>query len=118
MNEEVIERMLNTLMEGQKSLSSEVKQVREEMRKLIILEERQINQKEAMVRIGNHVDRLDADLAKHKSYVSEKCRRVEDQVTDLRIVSARVVTKITVISAVASAVIATLAAQFLPKVFG
>ena len=44
----VLERMLTTVIDNQTSLASEVKQIKDDMSKLILIEERQINQKEAL----------------------------------------------------------------------
>lgn len=114
----VMEKMLTAIIDGQSVLTVEVKQIQSDMSKLLVIEERQVNQKEALSRIGSHVDKVEATAKENYTETHTRINAIEQQVTDLRIMSARVVVKISMIAAGASAVVASLLAFFFNKMGG
>ncbi len=70
MNNEATDKLLDTLntnvthlANGVDALTHKVTTLEAQMGTLIRLEERQINQKEALARVGKHIDRHDDDIA-------------------------------------------------------
>ena len=83
----MMEKMLTTIMSDQKTIFGELRQIKDAMSKMLVLEEKQLNLKEALSRIGKHVDAIETRL-----------EATEEKVTDLRIVSARLITKVSLIA--------------------
>lgn len=101
----VIEKMLASIISTQDKLVSEVGDIRTTLAKIVLIEERQMNQKEALHRIGKHVDTVEVRLNDAEEKLHQRLNTIEQKVIELRITSAVTVTKITLISAGSSALV-------------
>lgn len=108
MADEILHQMLTTIIDGQQVITkkqdnqaSDIMEIRKSMVEIVKLDAQLVGQKEALARVGRHMDKIE-----------HRVNLVEGQVVDLRIVSARVVVKVSVIAAGASAIVASVFAIF------
>ncbi len=108
----VLQQMMTTIIDGQKQIADSQKQqaddirqqaadirdIRSSMKEIIKIEAQQANQKEALTRIGGDVDRLRHWVETETEKLHKRVNDLDDIVTDLRILSARLVTKVSLIA--------------------
>jgi response regulator RpfG family c-di-GMP phosphodiesterase len=96
-----LERMMATVIENQaefkvsvaeareeqKTMRSDISQINQRLVEIVRIEERQLGQKEALTRLGKHVDGIDERISVN-----------EEKVNDLRVVSAKLVAKVTLLA--------------------
>lgn len=112
MIDSMTEKMLTTIIDGQATIqlkqdkqAEDITEIRKSMTEIVKLEAQQVSQKEALTRMGGHIDKID-----------ERVNEVEQQVIELRIMTARVVVKISMIAAGASAIVASVIAFVVDRV--
>lgn len=112
MIDSMTEKMLTTIIDGQATIvakqdkqAEDITEIRKSMVEIVKLEAQQVSQKEALTRMGGHIDKID-----------ERVNEVEQQVIELRIMTARVVVKISMIAAGASAIVASVIAFVVDRV--
>tara|TARA_R110000744_G_scaffold85683_12_gene167445 strand:+ start:494 stop:805 length:312 start_codon:yes stop_codon:yes gene_type:complete len=69
-------QMLKTILTSQEKLTEEVRGIRESMIEIVRIEERQINQKEAITRLGRAVDKVEQDVVFLKTQTSTMATKV------------------------------------------
>ena len=113
-NDLLMEKMLTTIIDGQGVIvkkqdeqATDIKEIRSSMIEIVKLEAQQVSQKEALTRMGNHIDKLEQKTEQEYKENHARINSIDDQVTDLRIMSARMVVKVSMIAAGASAVVAS-----------
>lgn len=124
-SDKILETMMSTIIDGQTSIIStqkqqadDIREIRASMNEIVKIEAQQANQKEALQRIGQHVDKVEETSQTEREKLHVRINEVETIVTDLRIVSARMVVKVSTIAAGASAIVASIFAFLLPKIIG
>lgn len=112
MGVDLIDSMMESIVEGQKQIAegqrqivktqdkqaADIKEIRSTMNEIVKLEERQANHKEAMNRMDQHIGKL------------------QTQVMDLRITSAKTVIKISLIAGIAGAIVGPIILRILDKI--
>ena len=93
----ILEQMMTTIIDAQKLQAKDISDIKTSMAQMLVMEEKMVNQKEALSRMGSHVDTIDLRL----------CRQ-EKLLIELRIVSAKLVLKVSLIAAGASALVTTI----------
>ena len=82
-----VRQMFTTLMEEQATLRTDVKEINQRLTDIVKIEQEQLNQAVGMTRMGNHIDRLESEI-----------RDQDKIITDLRIASAKLIVKVSLIS--------------------
>lgn len=104
--------MLTQIINGQNNISKkqdeqakDITEIRKSMVEIVKLDQQLANQKEGLTRIGKHVDK-----------VEDRLIICEDRLTDLRLISSKLIVKVSMIAAGASAIVASIFAFTIQRI--
>jgi hypothetical protein len=113
--DQAMETMLAQIIDTQKTLVADVNDMKRSLIEIVKLEAQQVSQKEVLTRMGGHIDKIEADVKENYREVHGRINNLESAITEMRIVSARVVVKVTAIATGTTMVVGSIIAFTLSK---
>ena len=109
--DQLLQQMLTTVIDGnanilkrQDSQDVDIKDIRSSMTELIKIDAELVSQRSAFERIGKHLDKVESQVNKNYTEIHGRINKIDEMLTEVRIVSARTVVKVTLIAAGASTI--------------